>query len=56
MEENVKRKRPCDEDLKETFLEHSTKKKNIEGTEESDTLANKKPRFVNNNIFILIFI
>lgn len=44
MEENVKRKRPCDEDLKETFLEHSIKKKNIEGTEESDTLANKKPR------------
>lgn len=55
MEENVKRKRPCDEDLKETFLEHTTKKKNIEGTEESDALANKKPRFVNNNIYYYIY-
>ena len=46
MEENVKRKRPCDEDLKETFLDNSIKKENEMGTKESDTLANKKPRFV----------
>ncbi|XP_043508412.1 small RNA degrading nuclease 5 isoform X3 [Frieseomelitta varia] len=44
MEENVKRKRPCDEDLKETFLDNSIKKENEMDTKESDTLANKKPR------------
>lgn len=44
IEDNVKRKRPCNEDLKETLLEDSTKKENVGGIEESDTLANKKPR------------
>ncbi|CAD1480429.1 unnamed protein product [Heterotrigona itama] len=44
MEEIVKRKRPCDENLEETFLNNSVEKENEIDTEESDTLANKKPR------------
>ncbi|KOC64497.1 Putative RNA exonuclease NEF-sp [Habropoda laboriosa] len=48
IEESSKRKRPCDKDLKETYSEISTKTENAEdiyiSTEESDSLANKKPR------------
>lgn len=55
MEDNVTRKRPCNEDLNETLLEDSTKKENVGNTEESDTLANKKPRFVYCTMFIYIF-
>ncbi|XP_003705722.1 RNA exonuclease 5 isoform X1 [Megachile rotundata] len=43
MEENCKRKRPCNEDLKETYSEDSSKK-DVEIMEEIDPLANKKPR------------
>ena len=39
-----KRKRPCTEDLKETYLEESVEKEDTEAAEESDPLANKKPR------------
>ncbi|CAK9796798.1 RNA exonuclease 5 [Anthophora quadrimaculata] len=47
-EESSKRKRPCNEDLKETYSEISIKTENADdtytSTEESDSLANKKPR------------
>lgn len=56
MEDNVTRKRPCNEDLKETLLEDSTKKENVGGIEESNTLANKKPRFVYCKMFVYIYI
>lgn len=46
MEESTNRKRPCDEDLKETYLENTEKKENVENAEEPDSLANKKPRSV----------
>mgnify|MGYP004589387173 CR=1 FL=1 len=53
MEENVKRKRPCDEDLKETFLNNSIQKESEISTEEPDTLANKKPRFVIKCLYLM---
>lgn len=56
MEDNITRKRPCNEDLKETLSEDSTKKENVGGIEESDTLANKKPRFVYCKMFICIYL
>ncbi|XP_076244024.1 RNA exonuclease 5 [Calliopsis andreniformis] len=42
-EESSKRKRPCNEDLNETYLENSTQE-DVETNEQSDPLSNKKPR------------
>ncbi|CAL7935248.1 unnamed protein product [Xylocopa violacea] len=44
MEESTTRKRPYDEDIKETNLEITAEKECIEDTKEADVLANKKPR------------
>ncbi|KOX77476.1 Putative RNA exonuclease NEF-sp [Melipona quadrifasciata] len=45
MEENVKRKRPCDEDLKETFLDNFIKKENEIELKERKKKLKTMPRF-----------
>ncbi|XP_076623466.1 RNA exonuclease 5 isoform X1 [Colletes latitarsis] len=46
MVEGSKRKRPCSEDLKEDYLEKSIKKEDTIITEDSNPLANKKPKLI----------
>lgn len=55
VDESSNRKRPCSEDLNETDLESSTEK-DVQITEQSDPLANKKPRFVRTTVFMYLII